>query len=62
MKIASEFCSEPSIRCRTALSGDSDSRVAVSATVSTQGMDSAGLPVARRDITSFPHYLGWARV
>jgi hypothetical protein len=30
--------------------------------VSTQGMDFANLPVARRDIYSFGAYLGWARV
>ncbi len=30
--------------------------------VSTQGMDNAYQPVARRDINSFGNYLGWALV
>jgi hypothetical protein len=30
--------------------------------VSTQGMDGAHLPVARRDINSFGNYLGWAKI
>ncbi len=30
--------------------------------VTTQGMEGARLPVARRDLYSFSNYLGWAAV